>query len=48
MLTRYPERVWRVILCDPADRYASLFETAKLYAGVSWIAEYGDPDDPEN
>ncbi len=43
MLTRYPE-LFGAIWCDvpllDMQRYT------KLLAGQSWIAEYGDPDDP--
>jgi prolyl oligopeptidase len=45
MLTRYPERfgaVWCVIPLLDMRRYS------KLLAGASWIAEYGDPDKPED
>jgi len=44
MLTRYPE-LFGAVWCDvpllDMQRYT------KLLAGQSWIAEYGDPDDPE-
>jgi len=45
MLTRYPERfgaVWCVIPLLDMRRYS------KLLAGASWIAEYGDPDQPDD
>jgi prolyl oligopeptidase len=45
MLTRYPERfgaVWCTIPLLDMRRYS------KLLAGASWIAEYGDPDKPED
>ena len=45
MLTRYPERfgaVWCTIPLLDMRRYS------KLLAGASWIAEYGDPDVPED
>ena len=43
MLTRYPELVGAVVSLVP------LFDMRRyhrLLAGASWIAEYGDPDDP--
>ncbi|HEX8164664.1 MAG TPA: prolyl oligopeptidase family serine peptidase [Beijerinckiaceae bacterium] len=43
MLTRYPESfgaVWCTVPLLDMQRYT------KLLAGPSWIAEYGDPDDP--
>ena len=45
MLTRYPERfgaVWCTIPLLDMRRYS------KLLAGASWIAEYGDPDNPDD
>src|SRR5262249_10828468 len=45
MLTRFPERfgaVWCSIPLLDMRRYS------KLLAGASWIAEYGDPDKPED
>ncbi len=45
MLTRYPERfgaVWCTIPLLDMRRYS------KLLAGASWIAEYGDPDEPDD
>ena len=45
MLTRYPElfgAVWCQIPLLDMRRYS------KLLAGASWIAEYGDPDKPED
>ncbi len=45
MLTRYPERfgaLFCTILLIDMRRYT------KLLAGASWIAEYGDPDKPED
>jgi prolyl oligopeptidase len=45
MLTRYPERfgaVWCTIPLLDMRRYS------KLLAGASWIAEYGDPDKPDD
>ena len=43
MLTRYPDLVGAVVSLVP------LFDMRRyhrLLAGASWIAEYGDPDDP--
>jgi prolyl oligopeptidase len=45
MLTRHPERfgaIWCTIPLLDMRRYS------KLLAGASWIAEYGDPDVPED
>ncbi len=45
MLTRYPERfgaLWSAVPLLDMKRYT------KLLAGASWIAEYGDPDRPED
>jgi prolyl oligopeptidase len=45
MLTRHPERFGALICTVPLldmQRYT------KLLAGASWIAEYGDPDKPED
>jgi prolyl oligopeptidase len=45
MLTRYPERfgaIWCTIPLLDMRRYS------KLLAGASWIAEYGDPDKPDD
>ncbi|WP_407317124.1 prolyl oligopeptidase family serine peptidase [Isoptericola halotolerans] len=45
MLTRYPELFGAVVVQVPLldmQRYAHLL------AGASWVAEYGDPDDPED
>ncbi len=45
MLTRYPERfgaVWCTVPLLDMRRYT------KLLAGASWMAEYGDPDRPED
>jgi len=45
MLTRYPERfgaIWCTIPLLDMRRYT------KLLAGASWIAEYGDPDKPDD
>ncbi|HVL72897.1 MAG TPA: prolyl oligopeptidase family serine peptidase, partial [Beijerinckiaceae bacterium] len=45
MLTRYPERfgaIWCTVPLLDMRRYT------RLLAGPSWIAEYGDPDRPED
>jgi prolyl oligopeptidase PreP (S9A serine peptidase family) len=45
MLTRYPDRFGALFCTIPlidTRRYT------KLLAGASWIAEYGDPDKPED
>lgn len=45
MLTRYPDRFGALFCPIPSidtRRYT------KLLAGASWIAEYGDPDKPED
>jgi prolyl oligopeptidase len=45
MLTRYPERfgaVWCTVPLLDMQRYT------RLLAGPSWVAEYGDPDRPED
>jgi len=45
MLTRYPERfgaIWCTVPLLDMRRYT------KLLAGPSWVAEYGDPDKPED
>jgi prolyl oligopeptidase len=43
MLTRYPERFGALFCTIPL---VDMRRYAKLHAGSSWIAEYGDPDDP--
>jgi prolyl oligopeptidase len=43
MLTRYPERFGALFCTIPL---IDMRRYAKLHAGASWIAEYGDPDDP--
>jgi prolyl oligopeptidase len=43
MLTRYPERFGALFCTIPL---VDMRRYAKLHAGASWIAEYGDPDDP--
>lgn len=45
MLTRYPERFGALFCTIPL---IDMRRYAKLLAGSSWIAEYGDPDDPED
>jgi prolyl oligopeptidase len=45
MLTRYPERFGALLCTIPL---IDMRRYAKLHAGASWIAEYGDPDDPED
>jgi prolyl oligopeptidase len=45
MLTRYPERfgaIWCTVPLLDMQRYT------RLLAGPSWVAEYGDPDKPED
>jgi prolyl oligopeptidase len=44
MLTRYPERFGALFCTIPL---IDMRRYTKLLAGVSWIAEYGDPDKPE-
>ena len=43
MLTRYPERFGALFCAIPL---IDMRRYAKLHAGASWIAEFGDPDDP--
>jgi prolyl oligopeptidase len=43
MLTRYPERFGALFCTIPL---IDMRRYSKLHAGASWIAEYGDPDDP--
>lgn len=43
MLTRYPERFGAVVIEVPL---LDMRRYARLLAGASWMAEYGDPDDP--
>lgn len=45
MLTRYPERFGALFCTIPL---IDMRRYAKLLAGASWIAEYGDPDDPDD
>jgi prolyl oligopeptidase len=44
MLTRYPERFGALFCTIPL---IDMRRYSKLLAGASWIAEYGDPDRPE-
>jgi prolyl oligopeptidase len=43
MLTRYPERFGALFCTIPL---IDMRRYAKLSAGASWVAEYGDPDNP--
>jgi prolyl oligopeptidase len=45
MLVRYPERFGALFCTIPL---LDMRRYAKLLAGASWIAEYGDPDTPED
>ncbi|SFJ69805.1 prolyl oligopeptidase [Bosea sp. OK403] len=45
MLTRYPERFGALFCTIPL---IDMRRYSKLLAGASWIAEYGDPDLPED
>ena len=45
MLTRYPERFGALFCTIPL---IDMRRYTKLHAGASWIAEYGDPDKPED
>jgi prolyl oligopeptidase len=45
MLTRYPERFGALFCTIPL---IDMRRYTKLLAGASWIAEYGDPDDPQD
>ena len=45
MLTRYPERFGALYCAVPL---IDMRRYSKLLAGASWIAEYGDPDKPED
>jgi prolyl oligopeptidase len=45
MLTRYPERFGALFCTIPL---IDMRRFHKLLAGASWIAEYGDPDKPED
>ncbi len=44
MLTRYPELFGAVVIQVPL---LDMRRYSHLLAGASWMAEYGDPDDPE-
>lgn len=44
MLTRYPERFGALFCTIPL---IDMRRFPKLHSGASWIAEYGDPDKPE-
>ncbi|NTW39610.1 MAG: S9 family peptidase [Cellulomonadaceae bacterium] len=44
MLTRYPDLVGAVVIQVPL---LDMKRYSHLLAGASWMAEYGDPDDPE-
>ncbi len=45
VLTQYPELVGAVVIQVPL---ADMKRYSHLLAGASWMAEYGDPDDPED
>jgi prolyl oligopeptidase len=45
MLTRYPERFGALFCTIPL---IDMRRYSKLLAGASWIAEYGDPDKPDD
>jgi prolyl oligopeptidase len=45
MLTRYPERFGALFCTIPL---IDMRRYSRLLAGASWIAEYGDPDNPED
>jgi prolyl oligopeptidase len=45
MLTRYPERFGALFCTIPL---IDMRRYSKLHAGASWIAEYGDPDNPHD
>lgn len=45
MLTRYPERFGALFCTIPL---IDMRRYSKLLAGASWVAEYGDPDKPED
>jgi prolyl oligopeptidase len=44
MLTRYPEKFGAIVVQVPL---LDMRRYSKLLAGASWMAEYGDPDKPE-
>jgi len=45
MLVRYPERFGALLCTVPL---IDMRRYSKLLAGASWVAEYGDPDDPDD
>jgi len=45
MLTRYPERFGALFCTIPL---IDMRRYSKLHAGASWIAEYGDPENPDD
>jgi prolyl oligopeptidase len=45
MLTRYPERFGALFCTIPL---IDMRRYTRLHAGASWIAEYGDPGDPQD
>jgi prolyl oligopeptidase len=45
MLTRYPERFGALFCTIPL---IDMRRYAKLHAGARWVAEYGDPDNPDD
>ena len=45
MLTRYPDRFGALFCTIPL---VDMRRYTKLFAGASWIDEYGDPDKPED
>lgn len=45
MMTRYPDRFGALFCTIPL---VDMRRYSKLLAGASWIAEYGDPDDPKD
>ena len=45
MFTRFPERFGALFCTIPL---IDMYRYTKLLAGASWIAEYGDPEDPED
>src|SRR5690625_3053476 len=44
MLTQYPELFGAIVIQVPL---LDMKRYNKLLAGASWMAEYGDPDDPD-
>jgi prolyl oligopeptidase len=45
MLTRYPDRFGALLCTIPL---IDMRRFSKLHVGASWIAEYGDPDNPDD